>query len=234
MTFPIAGPVIDGLPPTDAEEAEPISPGQAAPSLQSRGHAISIGNQRKRDAAAAGRRRYRQLERRGRPAAYSAEIAEWILDGLSDGRTLLDICDDEGLPTSRTVHSWVTENREGFAARYHRAREIGCHTVADEILAIADDSRTDWVLRRTEAGKPDGPVEVIFDHEHVRRCRLRIDARRWLLSKILPRTYGDRPDLNAIPEGRDTLAEVLKQIDGRTRGLPSAHVGLPPNKTGTE
>jgi hypothetical protein len=233
MTFPTTGPVVDGLPSTDAEQAEQSSPGQAAPSLQSRGHAISLGNQRERDAAAAGRRH--RLERRGRPtAAYSTQIAERVLDGLADGRTLLDVCDDEGMPTSRTVHSWVSEDREGFAARYHRAREIGCHTIADEILAIADDSRNDWVLRRAEAGQPDGPVEVIFDHEHVRRCRLRIDARRWLLSKILPKTYGDRPDLNAGPVVIDTLAELLKEIDGQTRGLPKDDVRLLLDKTETE
>jgi hypothetical protein len=153
---------------------------------------------------------------------------------LCDGRTLLDVCDDEGLPTSRTVHSWVSEDREGFAARYRRAWEIGCHTIADEILAIADDSRNDWVLRRREAGKPDGPIEAVFHREHVYRCRLRIDARRWLLSKILPRTYGDRPDLNAGPVARDTLAEFLKQIDGQTRGLPSEDFRLPTGETETE
>jgi hypothetical protein len=142
----------------------------------------------------------------GYPTAYTVEIAERILEELSGGRTLLDICDDEGMPTSRTVQTWVSEDREGFAARYHRAREIGCHTVADEILEIADDSRHDWVLRRTEAGRPDGPVEVIFDHERIRRDRLRIDARRWLLSHLLPGTYGKRPDLNAAPVVIDTPA----------------------------
>jgi hypothetical protein len=165
MTFPITGPATPGLPSTDADEAEPISAGRPAPSLQRRGRAISTGDERKHDAAAAGRRRHRRPDRRGRPTAYSTQIAKRILDGLSNGRTLLDICDDDGLPTSRTVHSWVAEDRKGFAARYSRAREIGCHTLADEILAIADDSRNDWVLRRIEAGKPDGQIEVMFDHK---------------------------------------------------------------------
>jgi hypothetical protein len=233
MTLPITGPVADGLPSTHADEGEEISPDRAALLLQRRGRVIS-GDERKLDAAAAGRRQYRLTERRGRPTAYSAEIAERILDGLSEGRTLLDICDDQGLPTSRTVYSWVSENREGFAAHYHQAREIGCHTIADEILAIADDSRNDWVQRRAEAGKPDGPVETVFDQEHVRRCRLRIDARRWLLSKILPKTYGDRPDPNAGPVVIDTLAELLRAIDGQTRGLPGADVKLLPDQTKSE
>jgi hypothetical protein len=231
MTLPIPSPGIDGLSSTDADAAEPISPGSAAPSPKSHGPTISLAHQRKRDVAAAGRRR---LTERGRPSAYNTEIAERILDGLSAGRTLLDICDDDGMPSSRTVHSWVSEDRGGFAARYHRNREIGCHTLADEILAIADDSRNDWVLRRTEAGHPDAPLEIVFDHEHVRRCRLRIDARRWLLSKILPRTYGDRPDPPPPAEPRDTLAELLKEIDGSTRGLPSADVRWLPDQTESE
>jgi len=209
MTLPITGPVTSGLPSTDA------------------------GEQRTHDAAAASR--YRRLEPRGRPTAYSTEIAERILDGLAHGRTMLDICDDEGMPTSRTVHSWVTEDREGFRTHYHLARETGCHRLADEILAIADDSRNDWVRRRIQAGRPDGSVEAIFfDHEHARRSQMRIDARRWLLSKMLPRIYGDRPDPNARPAGTDTLAELLREIDGRTRGLPKDDIRMRPNQADTE
>jgi hypothetical protein len=169
----------------------------------------------------------------GYPTAYTAEIAARILEELSSGRTLVDVCGDEGLPTSRTVQTWVKEDREGFAARYRLAREIGCHTIADEILAIADDSGHDWVLRPAQAGKPDGPVEIIFDHERIRRDRLRIDARRWLLSHLLPGTYGSRPDLNAGPVVIDTLAELLKTIDGSTRGLPNDQLRPPLDKITT-
>ena len=31
-----------------------------------------------------------------------------------------------------------------------------------------------------------------FDGEHVQRARLRIDSRKWLMSKMAPKKYGDR------------------------------------------
>jgi hypothetical protein len=33
-------------------------------------------------------------------------------------------------------------------------------------------------------------------HEHVARDRLRVDTRRWLMSKVLAHKYGDRLDVN--------------------------------------
>jgi hypothetical protein len=225
MPFPIPRSVIDALPSTTAGEAEPVSPDPVAAPPQRRGRAMVTGAQRRREAAAAGRPWWR-WNPRGRPSAYTEEIAERILEGLAQAITLLEICDDEGMPTPRTVHSWVAQNREGFSARYHEARAAGCQILENEILLIAEDGRNDWLLCRHEAGAPQRPLEVMFDHEHVQRSRLRIEARQWLLSKIMPRNYGRRPDLTAQPEGRDTFAEFMKAVNGKSRGLPKDDVEI--------
>jgi hypothetical protein len=84
-----------------------------------------------------------------------------------------------------------------------------------------DDRRNDWIVRRRE----DGTTETILDPERVNRARLRFKARRWLLSKMLPKTFGDRFDRNPRQETnggtKSEMAEIMKLIDGRTRGLPS-------------
>jgi hypothetical protein len=87
-------------------------------------------------------------------------------------------------------------------------------------LEIADDRRNDWIVR-----EDGGNSEPIVTHDNIKRSQIRIKA-QWLLSKALPKTYGDYFEPNAQP-GRDTLAEVLREIDGRTRGLPSAGPWLP-------
>ncbi len=166
--------------------------------------------------------------RTGRPTLYTADIAELILQKLSDGCTLAAICSGPGMPSSGTVRLWATENREGFAARYSRARETGCHDLADQLLEIADDARGDWIVRRRAGGK----TELVIDHEHISRCRLRVNARNWLLSRMLPRIFGDRPDPSARHESSDDIAALMKAIDGRTRGLPNAERGG--KKDGTE
>lgn len=162
--------------------------------------------------------RYRRVRNIGRPTEYTAEIAERICDELGTGRTLLDVCRDGGMPTASTVLLWANRNWHGFAEPYRRAREIGYHAMADELLEIADDSRNDFVMRR----KASGDGEPVVDHEHIARSRLRVEARRWLLSKALPKIYGDRLDLKATHDAGDTLLDLLREIDGKTRGLPSA------------
>ncbi|MDB5515930.1 MAG: hypothetical protein JWQ17_2688, partial [Tardiphaga sp.] len=54
----------------------------------------------------------------GRAPGYSVETAERILAELRRGRSLIDVCRDEGMPSYGTVRDWVTNERHGFAAPY--------------------------------------------------------------------------------------------------------------------
>ena len=56
---------------------------------------------------------------------YTPEIADRILDQLRAGRSVRDICRDDGMPCRDTVLEWVAEDRDDFAARYRQARETG-------------------------------------------------------------------------------------------------------------
>jgi hypothetical protein len=148
---------------------------------------------------------------------HTAEIEDPILGELKSGRTLTDVCRDPDMPHVRSVQNWLAEDRNGFAARYNKAREIGCDIMADDIVDIADDRSGDWIVMTNK----DGTIEAILDSERVSRTRVRIVARRWRLSKMLPRTYGERPDLDARHDSSDGWAELLKAVDGKTRGLPN-------------
>jgi hypothetical protein len=148
---------------------------------------------------------------------HTPEIEALILGELKSGRTLTDICRDPDMPHVRSVHNWIEEDRNGFAARYRRARDIGCEVMADHVVDIPDDRSGDWIVRINK----DGTTEAILDPERVSRARLRFEARRWRLSKMLPRTYGDRLDLTAKRDSGEGWAELLKAVDGKTRGLPN-------------
>ena len=54
---------------------------------------------------------------------------------------------------------------------------------ADEIVEISDESNRDTVL--TESGEHP-------DNEWISRSKLRVDTRKWLLSKLMPKKYGDK------------------------------------------
>ena len=61
----------------------------------------------------------------GHPPGYSAESADRILNELRDGRSLIEICRDDGMPRYATVRDWVRHDRFGFAAPYRAALRDG-------------------------------------------------------------------------------------------------------------
>ena len=127
----------------------------------------------------------------GRPSTYSQEIADEVCRRLAGGESLRAICRDEGIPDESTVRLWALDDREGFAAQYARAREVQFLAIADELLEIADDGRNDWMQRRGNDER--GGWEL--NGEHIQRSRVRIDTRKWMLSKMLPKVYGDKTEV---------------------------------------
>lgn len=125
----------------------------------------------------------RPKRKRGRQTVYTEALAAEICERLEHGESLNRICRDEHMPTEGCVRDWVSDDREGFNARYAKARERGYARLADELLDIADDGSNDWMEREGHA-VPNG--------ELVARSRLRLDTRKWLLSKMLPKLYGDK------------------------------------------
>jgi len=153
--------------------------------------------------------------RGGHPTVYTAELADHLLRELANGRTLTDICDDEGMPCHATVRNWVLEDREGFAARFSRARCFGYQAMSDRIIDIADDGRNDWQVRH----RKDGTTELVIDHENIKRSRLRCDARRWNLATTLPKLYAEQTESLVKYDPNDSIKEMMRQIEERNRGL---------------
>lgn len=135
----------------------------------------------------------------GRKSTFTQERAEQILQYLREGESLIVAAEKSGVART-TVIEWTKDkrnvldssaNEEGvkqtFADEYARAREIGWAYHAEEILRIADEER---LMVRTKTDKEGKTYEMEVDA--VERSRLQIDARKWLLSKMLPKVYGDK------------------------------------------
>ncbi|WP_439461782.1 DNA packaging protein [Serratia quinivorans] len=124
----------------------------------------------------------------GRPSDYTTELAETICLLLSEGESLRSVCSDEGMPCKQTVLRWLSQRPE-FRAQYVRAKEEGAEAIAEELFDIADDGTNDWMEKLDKEGEVIG---YQLNGEHVQRSKLRIDTRKWYLSKIMPKKYGDR------------------------------------------
>lgn len=121
--------------------------------------------------------------------AYSKEDIDNIFDEVcirvENGEAIRDILKDKNLPSSSTFYDWL-ENDTEKSKRYARAKELWAESQAAEILRIADDSTNDTIY--TEKGE-------IENKEWVNRSKLRVDTRKWLMSKMYPKKYGDKIDL---------------------------------------
>lgn len=131
----------------------------------------------------------------GRPTDYNEQVADLICERLADGESLRSICADEAMPSKATVFRWLGKHK-AFQDQYARAREEQAEALADDLVDIADEQCT--MVRAVKHGTTDddgeGNTEVIFDATAVARNRLRIDARKWVASKLKPKKYGERLD----------------------------------------
>lgn len=124
----------------------------------------------------------------GRPSDYNAEVASAVCLRLAEGESLRSVCRDESMPAKETVLRWIGVHPE-FRNQYAQAKADGAEALAEEMFDIADDGTNDWMESVDEEGNVTGRK---FDKEHVQRSKLRIDTRKWYLSKIMPKKYGDK------------------------------------------
>ena len=139
---------------------------------------------------------------RGRRTKLTAALREAICAGLAEGKTLRLICALEGMPDRATVYRWLADDPNAdFRDQYARARAIGLDLIADEVLEIADAPAC------AEGGAQGMPVE---------NRRLQIDARKWYLSKLAPKKYGEylRSDVDMRMSLADLVLAARKPKDG--------------------
>lgn len=118
-----------------------------------------------------------------RPSSFTQEVADEICERIADGESLRTICRYENMPARATVFKWLADIKS-FSDQYARAREAQADLMAEEILEIADDGLNDTYV--------DDNGNKRTDQEVIGRSRLRVDARKWLASKMAPKKYGDR------------------------------------------
>lgn len=148
---------------------------------------------------------------RGRPSIYTPELARSICLRIAAGESVRSISRDENMPAESTIRSWAVDDIEGFNAQYTRAIQIRAVGWAEEIIEISDDGSQDTYIDPATG-------QERTNHEIVARSRLRTDNRKWMLSKVLPKVYGDKLDVNHGVQPENPLSSLLQRIAGS--GLP--------------
>ena len=119
---------------------------------------------------------------------------------VESGMTLTSICNLPDMPHISTIYEWQDSFPE-FSERYSHARARQADTLASRVIDEAMNSH-------------DAPIG-----------RLRMDALKWYASKLAPKKYGDKVEVEqtgntnfkisfAVPERdtRDSLKELSAPI----------------------
>jgi predicted DNA binding protein len=106
-----------------------------------------------------------------RPSKYTQAVLESIVERLSGGEPMAQICRDDGMPAYRTVKDWI-DGKPEVSAAIARARDEGFDAIAAR-------------LRETARGHGDSTADV-------QRDKLIIDTDLKLLAKWDPKRYGEK------------------------------------------
>ena len=138
----------------------------------------------------------------GRPSIYTPELAKTICDRMAEGESLRSICKDEDMPNRSTIFLWQLAKPE-FSDQYAEARQQCLEHWTHEIIDISDG-----------VDLTDG----LDSNSQVMRDRLRVDSRKWIMSKLAPKKFGDSKQVNVAVGGEishihKTDAQILEELE---------------------
>jgi len=137
-----------------------------------------------------------------RPTTYTQARADALLEWMSEGKTVKSWCkaNDVGLST---VAQWKSANRE-FAEAYARAREDQGDAIADDAVDTSED------------------MQIPSDQK-----RIIVDTKKWYASKMRPKVYGDRTQLeHSSPPTQRTSEEELEHLVQKAAAHPTQAVRI--------
>lgn len=146
-------------------------------------------------------------------AKMTAYRRNWDMDTIQE--ILVDVA--MGMTVKQAVHEERGLDLPGFyklllgdpivKEMYHEARQIQVEKMADDILEISDNADNDETLE----GKPNSAA--------VNRSRLMADNRKWLMSKLNHKRFGDRLDQHVTAEVTVNHADTLTKARRRKEKL---------------
>lgn len=145
----------------------------------------------------------------GPTPCYTKDLAIEICLRLSSGQSLRQICKDPHIPSRETIYNWLfnsSEYQAEFTEMYNQARACQMEGWAEEIIEIADDKSEDVV--------EDAKGNQYLNKEFVMRSRVKIDARKWVMSKMAPKKYGDRIAVDHAGGMTLSLSQALDAAEG--------------------
>lgn len=135
----------------------------------------------------------------GRPTIYTEELSAEICALLSQGMSLRSVCRRDEMPDLSVIFDWIRRHKE-FAQQYAQAKTESADALVEDMLDIAD-----------EAANIHGDGH---DAARVNAARLRVDTRKWSASKLKPKKYGEKVDLDV--SGSMQMKHEITKVENKT------------------
>jgi hypothetical protein len=138
----------------------------------------------------------------GRPEKWPIDSPIWaeITTRISGGKSLSTVLKEPNMPGWATFQDMLKIN-EQLRVAYDKAVQDRADKLADEIIELSDAVMPEG-LRGPEASA------------WVQQKRLQVDARKWVASKLKPRTYGDRIDVSVVDQ-RISVIDAINEAQAR-------------------
>ena len=129
---------------------------------------------------------------------------ERVLDFLGEGKSLSKACKEACVSYSSMHNTLMSEE---YRNEYRTTRELGLFKQLDEMEDLLD-------------------IEVDnYDRVKLDKIRLKIETRKWKLSKLLPRLCGDKVDINHGGQSDNPIVQRIERVViDNVRTLQSAKV----------
>ena len=137
------------------------------------------------------------------------KVWEYILDQIANGRTLTSIVAEPDMPS----YAWCTlqlRNDPQLKERYAEAVDSRVEFIASSFIDLADSQMPDGL---------DGTAQSAW----VQQLKLKLWARTWVMSKLKPRTFGDRLDVS-VTHTQISITQALIDAEARLINLDAVDV----------
>lgn len=144
------------------------------------------------------------------------EYIDLVCEQISLGKSVRAIFRDESLkdqlPDRSAFKTWLKDSEE-IQAQYARACSERADSMFEDMISIADTTREGSTTKTDK----DGGVEVTKG-DMIAHRRLQVETRKWALSKMNPKKYGDKLDVTS--DGEKMVQPAITIInDGKALDL---------------
>lgn len=134
----------------------------------------------------------------------------FICKEIEKGNSLRQVLrDNENMPSTSTLYQWIDSDKEK-TKQYARSCELRADIIFDEMIEIADTPIDGIVIETDDNGRTKERKGDMLGHR-----RLQVDTRKWILSKMNPKKYGDKTDITTNGE-KVTNIPIIEWVKSKT------------------